>query len=304
MTPIGPMKPAGPNNRKIVYGQLRQSLIFIPLEEACRLARIHIAVRTCETWGEFRSKMPHNDYLHLLTDRGDRQTFAQFCADWINEVPTISEELATSRLRSALRSYATLPENERWPLARERYDFTDFLSDGDWPDWPAQMMLKWVPQDIMDQYGKRVSSVLNGFFLEFPAAKRNEIVAAFQAKGFECREDQALVMMASGEELPDDVEIGEFESYLNELEGRTPDMAATATQNVAPAQSWIDWCRRTSGTLIERERDYPLLKFMREKRIPITREAYLDLAYIGSAPKELSREEELRLPPFLRRSER
>jgi hypothetical protein len=39
---------------------------------------------------------------------------------------------------------------------------------------------------------------------------------------------------------------------------------------------------------------------MRNHSIPITREKYLELAYFGGPPEELSAEEEANLPPMLR----
>jgi hypothetical protein len=44
-----------------------------------------------------------------------------------------------------------------------------------------------------------------------------------------------------------------------------------------------------------------LLDLMRHHRIPITRESYLELAYMGEPPEELSAEEEMNLPPEQRK---
>jgi hypothetical protein len=44
-----------------------------------------------------------------------------------------------------------------------------------------------------------------------------------------------------------------------------------------------------------------LLALMRHYGIPITRESYLELAYMGEPPEELSAEEEMNLPPELRK---
>jgi hypothetical protein len=44
-----------------------------------------------------------------------------------------------------------------------------------------------------------------------------------------------------------------------------------------------------------------LLKLMRRFNIPITRENYRELAYMGEVPAELSAEEEANLPPMLRK---
>ena len=47
-----------------------------------------------------------------------------------------------------------------------------------------------------------------------------------------------------------------------------------------------------------------LIDLMRHYGIPITRENYLDLAYMGELPKELSAEEEANLPPEVRKLKR
>lgn len=44
----------------------------------------------------------------------------------------------------------------------------------------------------------------------------------------------------------------------------------------------------------------PILDMMKKYNIPVTRSAYLELAYFGDPPEELSAEEELSLPPELR----
>jgi len=47
--------------------------------------------------------------------------------------------------------------------------------------------------------------------------------------------------------------------------------------------------------------DDGLLKLMRHFNIPITREDYLNLAYMGEPPAALTPEQEEELPPELRR---
>jgi hypothetical protein len=44
-----------------------------------------------------------------------------------------------------------------------------------------------------------------------------------------------------------------------------------------------------------------LEEFMRQKGIPVTRQSYLNLNYLGKPPKALTAEEELELPAGLRR---
>ena len=47
-----------------------------------------------------------------------------------------------------------------------------------------------------------------------------------------------------------------------------------------------------------------VIDFMRYTGVPITHENYLDLAYMGEPPKELSAEEEANLPPEVRKLRR
>ena len=70
--------------------------------------------------------------------------------------------------------------------------------DGDWPEWPAQLMRTVVPTSIAEKYGRKVDSVLNGQFLEFDEADVEKIVAEMTAAGFTCVRNDGLVAAASG----------------------------------------------------------------------------------------------------------
>lgn len=45
----------------------------------------------------------------------------------------------------------------------------------------------------------------------------------------------------------------------------------------------------------------PVVQLMNKYKIPLNRKNYLDIAYFGEAPKELSAEEELELPEQFRK---
>ena len=45
----------------------------------------------------------------------------------------------------------------------------------------------------------------------------------------------------------------------------------------------------------------PMVDLMTKYKIPLTRQNYLDLAYFGDVPKELSAEQELELPERFRK---
>jgi hypothetical protein len=45
----------------------------------------------------------------------------------------------------------------------------------------------------------------------------------------------------------------------------------------------------------------PVVKLMKRYQMPVTRENYLELAYMGEVPEELSAEQELALPKELQK---
>lgn len=106
--------------------------------------------------------------------------------------------LKSSRWEEIVEKYADFEID--MPSDDEAFDLDDVpgFVDGDWPEWPAQLMLTLVPSSIAEKYGKRVDSVLNGQFLEFDAADVEKIVAEMTAAGFTCVRNDGLVAAASG----------------------------------------------------------------------------------------------------------
>ena len=46
-----------------------------------------------------------------------------------------------------------------------------------------------------------------------------------------------------------------------------------------------------------------VLEYMKQKKIPLTRERYLNLAYMGEVPEPLSAEEEAQIPKEIKNGE-
>lgn len=69
---------------------------------------------------------------------------------------------------------------------------------GDWPSWPAQEMLEWMPSDVQACYGKRITTVFNGDYLRLPEANEADIFALLADQGFTYRRNDGLVEGASG----------------------------------------------------------------------------------------------------------
>jgi len=178
----------------IVYGDIGQSLVFIPKTRAIKLAAIHAALWGSKTWGELHARMPEGEYERVLDMTGDdRMAFAEFLEQERKDRPALTAEEARIEYR-ALELELRDPE----PDGPFEAGNVGPISDGDYPDWPAQEMLDWVPPLIQREYGRRGFSNLNGDLLELPSARTGEIVAALQAHGYQCERGDDLVRRASG----------------------------------------------------------------------------------------------------------
>lgn len=177
----------------ILYGQVDEGLVFIPVQKAERLASIYAALDAAKTWGELRKKLPEGVYADILNNMIEDRGFESFYLYWI-------EEHSEGTRNQAFAAYQALGFSERLPNENDAFDSADIpgLCDGDWPDWPQQEMLNWIPQAIQKTYGRCVASTLNGPFLTFRTEDEKAIVEAFTELGYQCRKDDRFVRQACG----------------------------------------------------------------------------------------------------------
>jgi len=88
----------------------------------------------------------------------------------------------------AREEYLKLPAGERLPEDTDPFssDQVPGVDDGDWPAWPAQRMLDWVPKEIQKEYGSIESTRLNGEYPTFYPRNEPRIIAAFWRAGYRC----------------------------------------------------------------------------------------------------------------------
>ena len=117
--------------------------------------------------------------------------FESFYLYWI-------EEHSEGTRDQAFKDYQALAFSERLPNDNDAFDRADIpgFCDGDWPDWPQQEMLNWVPTVIQKTYGQGIDSTLNGPFLTFRIEDEKEIVKAFTELGYRCQNDDRFVRQA------------------------------------------------------------------------------------------------------------
>ena len=175
---------------ELVYGLTEWGLVFIPRGRAERLAAIHAALRHSKTWGEFRRRVGESEYQQVTEGR---RTFEDWC-------DLDLEEATEEELRSAREQFRKLPIGHRVPDDDDPFDSSNVpgFCDGDYPPWPAQEMLQFVPYDIQQEYGEYCDSVLNGDYLGLDPEQEEAIVAAFTRHGYQCTCAEGLVGLACG----------------------------------------------------------------------------------------------------------
>jgi len=151
-----------PQSEPLVYGVVADMLVLLPKSTADYLVATLHAIHFSRTWGEFKKSAPAEAY---------------------QEVVEILEE-----------------NDEEEPPPRNLFDSDDIFdfTDGDWPEWPAQLMLGYIPEEIRQAYGIIQVSTLNGPFLEINPTREKEVIKALEERGFTCLKDDRLLNAASG----------------------------------------------------------------------------------------------------------
>lgn len=191
------MKESVGDFKDLVYGEVEGSLVFVPWQQAQDLAMVWSALGSSSTWGEFRSLIPPKRYEETLALMSDAIDFDSYFEQESQANPSSREE--------ALSAFREIDIGERLPLDDDPFPGYDlpWVADGDYPEWPAQEMLKWMPTVLArEPYGRVEDSVHNGRFLVLDPAREKAILAELAAAGFSCIKDQELVEQACGHGPP------------------------------------------------------------------------------------------------------
>lgn len=144
------------------------ALLFVDPDKAEELAHTHRALRTARTWGDLRAALS-------------------------------AERLGEVEERFSEGGHAAPPADDAPFDPDDVFGF----ADADWPERPDELMLGWAPEEIQQRFGKREHSMIFQEWLEFPSKRVTDVVEAFEARGFTCRRDERLVLLAMGHEAGD-----------------------------------------------------------------------------------------------------
>lgn len=141
------------------------ALIFASPERAQFVDRLRRAIEDSRTWGEFRLGLPPGEYENLFAEHfsTNAESIAEdpVCAHPTDEAPFTSESVPG-------------------------------YSDGDYPPWLATEQARHLPADVLQSFGTRESSGLNGSFWSVPSEKREAVLEALSARGYEPVEREDL----------------------------------------------------------------------------------------------------------------
>ena len=138
-------------------------VVFVPEALAHDLAAVHEAMAESRTWGEFRAR--------LTEER--REQVQELFENYVEETP---------------------------PADDEPFDVNGIpgFGEGSFPEWPLRHQEAWMPQDVLDRFGRRERMTLDHDYIGLPAEHVDDIVAALEAHGYRCRRDDDLVTHAHG----------------------------------------------------------------------------------------------------------
>lgn len=135
-------------------------LLFMPRKLAMDLANAWDALRHSKTWGEFRSKMPADEYDDYMARSFD---------DCGKQRPADSEVFS--------------PTDEGW-------------QDGEWPDNPEYWMDTYVPSAVM-ALGTPIANVFGGSWIL--TTHEAEALSILREEGYQVERDDDLVKAACGD---------------------------------------------------------------------------------------------------------
>ncbi len=123
-------------------------VVFASPVRAKLIAAIHEAISTSDTWEQFRSRMPVDEFERLLASSFDDA----------DERPEDSDHFSGS----------SIPDWE----------------EGDYPHWLQQEMDRVLPRIVLDDYAEKMETSFNGHYWHIPAESCDEVCEVLKALGF------------------------------------------------------------------------------------------------------------------------
>ncbi len=148
-------------NRQLVYGVHGDELVIMLADRARHLALTWKAMVKAKTWGALRTLAPRKAYREIL-------------------------------------AFQESPRSIRAGHPFDYYEMTP-VPDGDYPGFPKQEVMDWMPSEILEAFGRTQETAMNGDYPGFHPTDTRRIVANLRRHGYRCRRNQRLVEAAHGD---------------------------------------------------------------------------------------------------------
>lgn len=167
------------SNLVVYYGEpdFAEGILLVRAEDFEELSAIHQALHTARTWSDFWRLLPKNERQRI------RQSLVEEADDY--EVTLDSPDAA---------AYGLIDDAP--------FDDTHILNpDSYWPPVPDRDFVDWIPNEIVDEFGVRSTSMVSGEFVTFNITpeRLEAFKAAFSKYGFQLVHDPKRIRMANGE---------------------------------------------------------------------------------------------------------
>lgn len=155
---------------EILYYDGSTGPVFALKDDAEHVAAVNNALNTAKTWGEYRSLLPageweaHGETFPVLYDTG---------------------ELVMKDGKPVLEYLEDQEDDDPFDP-----DNVPGVGDGDYPIWLQQVMLDWMPESILEKYGKHYGTRLNGDSVEFKSEDLGAIIEELRALEYTVTESE------------------------------------------------------------------------------------------------------------------
>ena len=147
-------------NRELVYGVYGDELVVMPADRARYLALTWKAMTKAKTWGALRTLAPPKAYREIL-------------------------------------AFQESPRSIRAGHPFDYYEMTP-VPDGDYPGFPKQEVMDWMPSEVLEAFGRTQQTAINGDYPGFDPTETRKVVASLRRHGYRCRRNHRLIEAAHG----------------------------------------------------------------------------------------------------------
>lgn len=157
--------------------------IFVDADQYDRDTKIHVALGSAKTWGEFRKLMPPDEFEELSQWRCNdgEQIFEQQDIYYLIQHGDLPEFMESMGEDYIIHSTDTFDPMQVWGFG-----------DGDYPGLHNNTSDDSFHDEFVQKYGTPVSSMVAGSWTQYPLDKLEEMTAELEKYGFEVFQDLSM----------------------------------------------------------------------------------------------------------------